>query len=98
MKPTPDIVRDAPPSRRAAPVRRRFIPPQHGAWAMLVVPYLAGLIAAGYRWPDLPLAGGWLAGYLWSYYLFQAVKSRRRDRFRTQLLMYGGFTALLPRS
>jgi hypothetical protein len=57
---------------------------------MLAVPYLAGLLAAGYRWPDLPLLGAWLAGYLLSYFVFQAIKSRRPARYRTQLLLYGG--------
>ncbi len=75
--------------------RRRFLPPQHGAWAMLAVPYLAGLLAAGYRWPDLPLLGAWLAGYLLSYYLFQAIKSRRPQRYRAQLAVYGGVAASL---
>lgn len=95
MNPTTDIPRDASRPRRAAPVRRRFIPPQHGAWAMLAVPYIAGLIAAGYRWADVPLAGAWLAGYLCSYYLFQAVKSRRPGRYRAQLLLYGGVATAL---
>jgi hypothetical protein len=57
---------------------------------MLAVPYLAGLLAAGYRWPDLPLLGAWLAGYLLSYYVFQAIKSRRPERYREQLALYGG--------
>jgi hypothetical protein len=81
--------------RPAAKRWRRFIPPQHGAWAMLAVPYLAGLLAAGYRWPDLPLLGAWLAGYLLSYYVFQSLKSRRPRRYRDQLLVYGGVAAPL---
>jgi hypothetical protein len=55
---------------------------------MLAVPYLAGLIGAGYRWPDAPLAGAWLAGYLLSYFVFQAVKSRRPGRYRVQVMFY----------
>ncbi|SDQ67017.1 YwiC-like family protein [Thermostaphylospora chromogena] len=81
--------------RPAAKRWRRFVPPQHGAWAMLAVPYLAGLLAAGYRWPDLPLLGAWLAGYLLSYYVFQSLKSRRPRRYRDQLLVYGGVAAPL---
>jgi hypothetical protein len=67
---------------------RRFLPPQHGAWAMLAVPYLAGVLVAGWSWPAAPLAGAWLAGYLLSYYAFQAVKSRRPRRYRTQITLY----------
>ncbi|MEU4428078.1 YwiC-like family protein [Actinoplanes sp. NPDC024001] len=77
------------------PARRRYVPPQHGAWAMLLVPYLAGLLAAGFRRPDVPLLGAWLAGYLFSYFAFQAVKTRRPGRFRPQLLLYGTATAVL---
>jgi len=62
---------------------------------MLVVPYLAGILAAGWRWPDVPLLGAWIFGYLLSYYLFQAVKSRRLSRYRNQLTFYGALTAPL---
>jgi hypothetical protein len=62
---------------------------------MLAVPYLAGLLAAGYRWADAALAGAWLAGYLLSYYLFQSVKSRRPGRYRAQLLLYAAVAAPL---
>jgi hypothetical protein len=81
------------------PVRRRttrqFVPPQHGAWAMLLVPWLAGVLTAGFRWAHLPLLGAWLAGYLLSYYVLQAVKTRRISRFRPQLLLYGPVAAAL---
>lgn len=81
--------------RRAGARRRRFIPPQHGAWAMLVVPYLAGVLLAGATWVHLPLAGAWLAGYLLSYYVFQALKSRRPHRYRAQLILYAAVTSPL---
>jgi hypothetical protein len=62
---------------------------------MLVVPYLAGLLVAGWSWVAAPLAGGWLAGYLLSYYAFQAVKSGRPGRWRDQLALYGAVTLVL---
>jgi hypothetical protein len=62
---------------------------------MLVLPYLAGVLVAGFRWPDIPLLGAWIAGYLLSYYALQAVKTRRPARFREQLLLYGVITAPL---
>lgn len=73
--------------RRGSPLRR-YLPPQHGAWAMLLVPYLAGVVAAGWRWPDAPLAVAWLAGYPLSYFAFQAVKTGRPGRWRAQLGWY----------
>ncbi len=60
---------------------------------MLLVPYLAGLLTAGFAWPDLPLLVAWIAGYLLSYYALLAVKTRRLGKFRPQVLVYGG-TAL----
>jgi len=74
---------------------RRFVPPQHGAWAMLVVPYLAALLVAGATWVDAPLLGAWLGGYLLSYYVFQALKSRRPRRYREQVTWYAALTAPL---
>lgn len=62
---------------------------------MLLLPYLIGVVVAGFRWPHLPLLGAWLAGYLFSYYALQAIKSRRPERFRQQLLLYLPSVALL---
>ncbi|MFF5077321.1 YwiC-like family protein [Actinoplanes sp. NPDC000266] len=82
---------------KTAPVvtRRRYVPPQHGAWAMLLLPYVTGVAAAGFRWPDVPLLGAWLSGYLLSYFAFQAIKSRRPRRFQSQIRLYGVSTLLL---
>ena len=67
----------------------RWVPPQHGAWAMLLLPYLAGLLSAGFAWPDVPLLVAWIGGYLLSYFALLAVKTRRLARFRDQLIAYG---------
>ena len=88
------VRRDRAVSERRRAVRR-FLPPQHGAWAMLLVPWLAGVLAAGFRWPHLPLLLAWLGGYLLSYYLLLAVKTRRPGRVRTQLAVYAAPTVLL---
>jgi hypothetical protein len=72
---------------------RRWLPPQHGAWAMLGVPYLAGVIAAGFTGWQLVLLVAVLAGYPASYYGLLAVKTRRVDRVGPQLLGYGLLTA-----
>lgn len=80
--------------RRSARRRRRwrYLPPQHGAWAMLVVPYLVGVLWAGPSWLQLPLLVAWLGGYLLSYYLFLAVKTRRPSRVAAQVLVYSAVT------
>lgn len=93
--------RSAPPrggARRGSSRRRvlrRYLPPQHGAWAMLLAPWLAGVLIVGFRWPHAPLLVAWLTGYLFSYYLLLAVKTRRPGRVRAQLWVYGVPTALL---
>ncbi|TNH28492.1 hypothetical protein FHG89_14870 [Micromonospora orduensis] len=82
-----------PPARRKT--ARQFIPPQHGAWAMLLVPWLTGVLIAGFHWAHLPLLVAWIAGYLLSYYALQAIKTRRLSRVKPQLLLYGPITAAL---
>ena len=82
----------SPAAARRRSRRRRFLPPQHGAWAMLVVPYLLGVLSAGWSWLQLPLLVAWLGGYLLSYYLFLAMKTRRLARVRPQLLVYSAIT------
>jgi hypothetical protein len=90
----PAMVTPRPPAPRRR-VLRRFIPPQHGAWAMLLVPWLTGVLTAGFRWLHLPLLGAWLTGYLLSYYLLQAIKTRRPGRVRAQLWAYATPALLL---
>lgn len=62
---------------------------------MLLVPFAAGVLIAGANWVHLPLFGAWLGAYLLSYFAFQAVKSRRPARYRSQLTWYGAVSAPL---
>ncbi|WP_027414805.1 YwiC-like family protein [Aneurinibacillus terranovensis] len=55
-----------------------IIPKQHGAWAMLTVPFLVGMAAGGAKWIHIPLFLGCFFLYLASYPLLLAVKNRRR--------------------
>lgn len=92
------------PSRQRR--RRQYLPPQHGAWAMLLLPYLVALVTAGATWAQIPLLIAWLSGYLLSYYAFLAVKTRRISRVRPQLRLYAAIAvpagvltvALCPRT
>ena len=48
-------------------MRRRpagWVPNQHGAWAMLILPLAVGALRAGPRWVHLWLLAAWLIGYL----------------------------------
>lgn len=88
-----------PPNRphRAA----GWVPNQHGAWAMLAIPYLAGVILrsrddvlAAYL---IPLAGFWVVGYLTFYAASCWLKASPNRRFgqRRPVLTYAGVAAIL---
>lgn len=78
---------------RTAPRKRRtrspgWLPDQHGAWAMISIPALSGVVLAGWDWIHLPLLLFWWAGY----FAFQAgalwLKSRRKPRYLPPLRTY----------
>lgn len=80
-------VRVARPARRRPPLG--WVPNQHGAWAMLVLPPLVGALRGDPRWVHLWLLAAWLIAYL----AFQAtalwLRSARKPRYRPPVLVYG---------
>ncbi|MFJ6700381.1 YwiC-like family protein [Streptomyces sp. NPDC091272] len=60
--------------------RGRWIPDQHGAWAMLVVPFAAGTFLGDPSWLHLPLFVCWLLAYVTAFHLQQYVRLRRLSR------------------
>ncbi|SFA78918.1 MULTISPECIES: YwiC-like family protein [unclassified Bacillus (in: firmicutes)] len=54
-----------------------FLPKQHGAWAMLLVPYWLGVIESGFRWMHVPLFIGWLFLYLATYPFLMLFKKKK---------------------
>lgn len=81
-----------------------WVPQQHGAWAMLVVPYLLGAIGlvrsggTGPReWVVLPLLFvTWMIGYFTfnAATLWLKARPRRRPAFVRPILTYGAVTAV----
>lgn len=65
-----------------------WLPDQHGAWAMITIPALSGVVLAGWDTVHLPLLLVWWVGY----FAFQAgalwLKSRRRARYLPPLRTY----------
>jgi hypothetical protein len=57
-----------------------WLPDQHGAWAMLAVPFLAGVLLATPRWLDVPLFAAWICGYVAVYHGQQWLRLRRASR------------------
>lgn len=54
-----------------------FLPKQHGAWAMLLIPYWLGVIASGFVWQHIPFFIGWLLLYLATYPLLLLFKGKK---------------------
>ncbi|WP_407343972.1 YwiC-like family protein [Pengzhenrongella phosphoraccumulans] len=90
--PNHGIARRGGPPSPAKRRLRKYLPPQHGAWAMLLVPFVVALLTAGANWLQVPLLLAWLAGYLLSYYALLALKTRRPARVRAQLRLYAAIT------
>jgi hypothetical protein len=65
-----------------------WVPKQHGAWAMLLLPLIAGVWLAGPSWAHLPLAGFWVVGYLAFHAAGRWLRSRRRTRELPPLTTY----------
>ena len=81
-------------TRRRRPPR--WVPNQHGAWAMLAVPYLLGAIlrlrSGEPAWFLVPLFVCWLAGYVAFYNASGWLKApaRRRPAWVRPTLVAGG--------
>ena len=81
---------------RRQPGRRAWVPNQHGAWAMLIVPPMVGWVVGGWSWLNLLLLPAWLNGYLtywaWSQWL-RTRSARKRALLIPPMLVYTGLTA-----
>ncbi|MFF3722139.1 YwiC-like family protein [Streptomyces erythrochromogenes] len=73
---------------RAGAQRSTWLPDQHGAWAMLAVPFLAGtFLAPRPGWANAALFAAWLLGYVAAFHAQQwlrlstrGLRSARRHR------------------
>lgn len=81
--------------RRRSITRQRWLPRQHGAWAMLLLPLLLG-VAASHASPwQVVLGGAALAAYLTSATLQAWARARRAPEYRAPTLVYGAVLAIL---
>jgi hypothetical protein len=60
---------------------------------MLATPLLVGILASGPSWVHLPLAAFWFLGYFAFFAAGLWLKSGRKARYRTPLLVYAGAAA-----
>lgn len=68
---------------------RKYIPNQHGAWAMLILPFLFGVASSAGKAIHIPLFICWLLIYLFSFPLLQGVKTGKFQRYAKPLKLYG---------
>ena len=85
-------------SRLSAQRRRsrgsvRWVPDQHGAWAMLLLPFAAAIWMAGPTWVHAPLLALWITGYLAYAATSTWLRARRRRRLLPPVLVLGGAAA-----
>ena len=93
--------RPKPPTQeqiRRQPGRKAWVPNQHGAWSMLVLPPVVGWAVGGFSWVNLLFLPAWWGGYLtywcWSQWL-RTRSARKRALIMLPLLVYTGWTASL---
>lgn len=82
------------------PARRRrrgpgWVPNQHGAWAMLIVPFVVGVLDAGPDWRHIPLLFALLAGYLAFFAVGLWLRSRCKARYWPPARAYGALAGVL---
>jgi hypothetical protein len=86
---------DTTPERRRGAARHVWLPRQHGAWAMLLVPLLLGVAASRPGSWQLVLGGAAFAGYLFSATLQAWARARRPPEYRSPILVYGAVFGVL---
>jgi hypothetical protein len=64
------------------------MPKQHGAWAMLIIPYWLGAAAGGIIWQHIPFFIGWLLLYLATYPLLLMFKKKKIPFYRKWAIIY----------
>lgn len=72
---------------------KRYIPNQHGAWAMLVIPFLFGMFAAGPAWIHALLFLCWLLIYLFTFPVLQGIRRGKWERYKGPIRFYGSILA-----
>lgn len=95
-----EALEQAPSPGKPSPGKSRrrhgpgWVPNQHGAWAMIVIPPLAGLWLSGPSWRHVPLLGLWWIGYFAFFATGQWLRSRRKPRYWPPVRTY--FLAMVP--
>ena len=65
-----------------------FLPKQHGAWAMLLIPFWLGVVASHFLWQHIPFFIGWLFLYLATYPMLLVFKRKKISFYRKWTIIY----------
>jgi hypothetical protein len=65
-----------------------FLPKQHGAWAMLIIPFWLGVAASGFLWHHIPFFFGWLFLYLATYPAILLFKKKKMSFYLKWAIIY----------
>jgi hypothetical protein len=65
-----------------------FLPKQHGAWAMLIIPFWLGVIASNFHWQHIPFFVGWLLLYLATYPMLLLFKRKKLSLYKKWTIIY----------
>lgn len=79
-----------PRTRRRSP---GWVPDQHGAWFMVTVPAITGVILAP-SWTAIPLLLTWWLGYFTFFASSVWIRSRFRERNRPPVVVYGALAVV----
>ncbi|MFD2443174.1 YwiC-like family protein [Bacillus sp. CGMCC 1.16607] len=65
-----------------------FLPKQHGAWAMLIIPFWLGVAATKMVWQHIPFFVGWLLLYLATYPMLFLFKRKKLSYYLKWTIIY----------
>ncbi len=65
-----------------------LLPKQHGAWAMLIIPYWLGVAASEFMWQHIPFFIGWTLMYLGTYPFLLIFKGKKISFYRKWTFIY----------
>jgi len=65
-----------------------FLPKQHGAWAMLIIPFWLGVVASEFLWQHIPFFLGWILLYLATYPTLLLFKRKKRNLYTKWAVIY----------
>lgn len=65
-----------------------LIPKQHGAWAMLIIPFWLGVSAGQFRIGHIPMFIGWFFLYIGIYAVLMLIKGKKTNYFLKWTIIY----------